>query len=304
MGFSNIFQQKKKEYDDIKKFLVDNHLVIDGGYKPMKDFRTQFLLKHTYFTENYDIAITDTKPFTAQKTSDKHDMANIFGPLAETGYAFANVTSNVTLKGQMNWTKSSIFNSTDENASSICQNIYNDLKALLPNLLLENDYLVTLLVLNADLVFKTDYDTSSSTASNSIIAKSACLHNISETAIPQIEEILVNMDKIISHMPQDFQDQFKLLYTVDTSSGVSHDHLMGQVFNSVTNLGIDGAQIKIVEHPEHVTKTNLLFDYELTSFPSGTWQFEVSKAGYHTITITLTIEKGKTVHHDFMLVPV
>ncbi|MEI6816602.1 MAG: hypothetical protein WCL14_08320 [Bacteroidota bacterium] len=304
MDISDIDQQKKKEYDAMKKFLDDNHIVIDAGYKPMRNFRTEFLLNHTYFTENFNGATVNTKPLTAQKTSDKHSMANIFGPLAETGFAFAGETADVTLKGQMNWTKASIFSSTDANAASICQNIYADLKALLPNTLLEMDYLVTLLVLNADLVYKTDFENSATTADNAIIAKSVCLHNISDTAIPKMEEILVSMDKVVSHMSQDFQDKFKLLYTVDTSSGVRHDHLLGKVFDSVTSIGIPDVQIKLVEHPEHVTTTDLLFDYELSSFPNGTWQFEVSKVGYHTITITLTVGKGKTVHHDFMLVPV
>ena len=304
MEFSNILQQKKKEYGGLKKFLDDNVLIIDAGYKPMRDFRDKFLLNYTYFSDNYDKAITDTKPLTTQKTADKHAMANIFGPLAETGFAFANVTADETLKGQMNWSKSSIFNSTDENASAVCKNIYTNLKALLPNVSLETDYLIDLVLLDADLVFRNNYDTSSNTATNTIVAKSVSLHNLSDTAIPAMEVILVNMDKVISHMSQDFQDQFKLLYTVDTSSGVHHDHLLGQVFDSITSLGIDGVQIKIVEHPEHFTKTNLLFNYSLDSFPFGTWQFEVSKAGYHTITITLTVGKGKTVHHDFMLVPV
>ena len=289
--------EKDKKFIALLKFT--NGATI--AYAPMSALNATLNTQKGLFNDKLTEASVNITGFKLQKTADKKEMATDFGAIAQTAHTYAVSINDETLQGKTHWTKAMLFNLPDATAHGTCQSIYDALTPLI-GIPAFDAYGITLLKLDNAKGKKETFVLSSGAVKvqnkKRNDAKKALLH----TNIHDMETTIALMVGLLSNMSTDFQSTFNSLNRTDTT-GVHHNILEGSIFKSTDHSGIAGAQIKLVEHPTHIALSDLLFEYKLDEFPSGTSQFEVSATGYHTITITLTIPKGESLHHDFMLDP-
>ncbi len=292
-----------KKYDGILVYVNGELLILPAPiYPPFITEYNIFKGLNVTFKEKIAIGGTDISGFKTQKTTDKRNGCITFGALAETGYAFATVIGDEVLQGKMNWTKPKLFNLPDETSLGTMKSINDALSPFIGDVRF-TPYLITAAVLGAAMNQRHTSELSMGALTSEHVLINQAKKYALKTSIPAQELSLKAMTKLLSHMGAEFKGHFiELNHIVDT--GIHHDHLLGKILKSTDHSNISGAQIKILEHPEHFTHSNLLGDYELQEFPSGTWRFEVSCVGYITIVVILTIEKSEIVHHDFMLIPV
>ncbi len=273
----------------------------------------------------FQTAVTDFKSVTAQigdktqlsdapiagvaeaKSNQKKVLIDLSADMAGLVSAFASVAGDDTLREQVNFTKSKLLQTRDDELGPRCQNIHDRAAENMPAV---KDYGVS----DAKLAALQDaidaFEAASPKPRVAISVRKTYRADL-KALLKQGDDILdERMDKIVSALRADFPDFVKTYASVrvivDPAS--TSTQIKGRVTDAATHHSVVDADVTITSTNQVGPTTTLSAatgikgKYIIRSVPSGIYSVTITAEGFADhVTAHIEIKRGEITHHDVEL---